>query len=507
MVDNHRYTTPDKGETDWHLPLNENFNRLDTDIEVRDVEAELDRYEPKPGAKFFATDTGQVYTGDGEEWTRLSTTGASPSLDAPTVSKINSTACVGSEAELDSALGSETLIQLVDDVTDSGGFFGSYSGEDVVLDLNGQTIGRADELPRNLLTIENPGGSVRIVNGRIDGNRRGQNFPDRKGYNELTVSSAAHAYVSDVAVVDNQGFSINVVACDEVLISDCTVDTRPAGLGSDGAGLDGIHLYDPRSANVSGCSITSGDDAIAVTARDRRVTSVSVKGGTLSSPEHANGVKLHVHGSAGAGVGFETVTIESTVHDVDGNGIIAVNDSSNGEGVTNGRIGGTVTNAGVNGIDLSVPFENVVVESAIRNASNHGINAMSGGRNLHVQGVVQDVGNYGIYLAAVESCSIDAAIDGRGNMARGIRLEDCTDVSISGTIKRTTQGPNTNGIEGQTCRDVVVSGANISHVARPIVSYDSSNYWTVTGCHGHSNNDTDPSLGGQGNVVSANNFR
>jgi hypothetical protein len=53
----------------------------------------------------------------------------------------------------------------------------------------------------------------------------------------------------------------------------------------------------------------------------------------------------------------------------------------------------------------------------------------------------------------------------------------------------------------------VVSGANISHVARPIVSYDSSNYWTVTGCHGHSNDDTDPSLGGQGNVVSANNFR
>jgi len=64
-----RYTTPEKDTLDWHAPLNENFNLLDTDVEIRDTEANLDSYSPELGAKFFATDTGRQFLGDGSTWT------------------------------------------------------------------------------------------------------------------------------------------------------------------------------------------------------------------------------------------------------------------------------------------------------------------------------------------------------------------------------------------------------------------------------------------------------
>jgi hypothetical protein len=68
---NHTYSTPELGTTDWHIPLNENFTQLDTDVEIRDTAASRDDYDPKDGAKFLATDTGEVYLGDGSNWTRI----------------------------------------------------------------------------------------------------------------------------------------------------------------------------------------------------------------------------------------------------------------------------------------------------------------------------------------------------------------------------------------------------------------------------------------------------
>src|SRR6056297_194882 len=64
-----RYTTPNEGTLDWHVPLNENFEQLDRDVELRDQEANIDRYTPTAGAKFFATDSGAIYSGDGSSWT------------------------------------------------------------------------------------------------------------------------------------------------------------------------------------------------------------------------------------------------------------------------------------------------------------------------------------------------------------------------------------------------------------------------------------------------------
>ena len=67
-TENHDYNTPEKGTIEWHVPLNENFKRLDAAVEIRDAEANLNQYSPKSGAKFFATDTGKRFLGDGEAW-------------------------------------------------------------------------------------------------------------------------------------------------------------------------------------------------------------------------------------------------------------------------------------------------------------------------------------------------------------------------------------------------------------------------------------------------------
>lgn len=68
---NHDYNTPKEGTTDWHIPLNENFSELDTDVEIRDSEANLSQYDPKSGAKYFATDTRNVFVGDGQQWRQV----------------------------------------------------------------------------------------------------------------------------------------------------------------------------------------------------------------------------------------------------------------------------------------------------------------------------------------------------------------------------------------------------------------------------------------------------
>lgn len=68
MTENHGYNTPAAGTTNWNVPLNANFETLDRDVEVRDADANRTNYAAKAGGKFFATDTGRVYVGDGSAW-------------------------------------------------------------------------------------------------------------------------------------------------------------------------------------------------------------------------------------------------------------------------------------------------------------------------------------------------------------------------------------------------------------------------------------------------------
>lgn len=71
MTKNHNYNTPKQGSSDWHHPLNRNFEEIDTDVEIRDKEANRSDYAPKDGAKFIATDTRNVFLGDGSNWNQI----------------------------------------------------------------------------------------------------------------------------------------------------------------------------------------------------------------------------------------------------------------------------------------------------------------------------------------------------------------------------------------------------------------------------------------------------
>lgn len=71
MTTNHGYNTPESGATDWDIPLNENFAVLDEDVEIRDQASNRGSYTPVAGAKFLATNTGEVHVGDGDTWQPL----------------------------------------------------------------------------------------------------------------------------------------------------------------------------------------------------------------------------------------------------------------------------------------------------------------------------------------------------------------------------------------------------------------------------------------------------
>lgn len=68
---NHSYNTPPHGTTDWHTPLNENFDDIDADVEIRALDSEKDTFDALSGAKFLATDTRDIYLGDGSAWNHL----------------------------------------------------------------------------------------------------------------------------------------------------------------------------------------------------------------------------------------------------------------------------------------------------------------------------------------------------------------------------------------------------------------------------------------------------
>jgi hypothetical protein len=89
MTDNHNYETPSAGTTDWHVPINKNFERMDSDIEVRDVESNLSQYTPRSGSKFMSTDTGRVFIADGDDWTRVDSSGPDPTYLSVSARSVN----------------------------------------------------------------------------------------------------------------------------------------------------------------------------------------------------------------------------------------------------------------------------------------------------------------------------------------------------------------------------------------------------------------------------------
>jgi len=68
MTDYHGYNTPSEGIIDWHIPLNQNFEQIDADVEIRDIEENLTNYPAKENANLLATDTYRIYFSDVSSW-------------------------------------------------------------------------------------------------------------------------------------------------------------------------------------------------------------------------------------------------------------------------------------------------------------------------------------------------------------------------------------------------------------------------------------------------------
>jgi hypothetical protein len=101
-----RYNTPEQGTLDWHNPLNENFNKLDRDVEIRDQHANLENYDPNDGSKFLATDTGDVYLGDGSNWNQIGTVAPADTTSNTSTSsgEVSDGSVVASEGDVQSIM-------------------------------------------------------------------------------------------------------------------------------------------------------------------------------------------------------------------------------------------------------------------------------------------------------------------------------------------------------------------------------------------------------------------
>ena len=123
MTKNHGYNTPQQGTDNWHVPLNENFTRLDTDVEIRDSESNLGEYEPKAGAKFLATDTTVAYIGDGSTWQAIPTSGRNPKFETVQATRVNKQFALSTDTEFHELLSElnknqsgRVYIELIDDI-------------------------------------------------------------------------------------------------------------------------------------------------------------------------------------------------------------------------------------------------------------------------------------------------------------------------------------------------------------------------------------------------------
>ncbi|WP_190303791.1 glycosyl hydrolase family 28 protein [Haladaptatus sp. R4] len=414
---------------------NENVETIDRLLTVRDEDANRFEYRPYERGAFRATDTGRIYNGTGEEWELADASAAA--VDATATDCVQ---YVSTGAELEAAIPSGGIIVLCNDITLTDTVEATVA-DDLWLILRPYTIRRDDGMNATMLDIT-ASANVWIEGGIIDGNRAGQNFPAEK-HDEvvLTNDGTDFLFIDSLSVIDNTNFSIRATSWMGVLASDYVQRTHPEDITDpdDAGGLDGFHVFDSHSVLMVNPDIRAGDDAIAVGARTALTKHVNIRGGTVSSPIHANGVKLHTEYDADPIAAIETAVIDCQVYDTYGHGVTIVDDGNTGNPVEEVVIKGLVTGVGLDGVYLGATCNSVDVKLQVSDSANHMVNLDGGGENASVcvtgthDGTVAQAAT-GCRINEYDEVVVSGSYDGMGVGTAGVLLVSVTDLTVRANV-------------------------------------------------------------------------
>lgn len=249
---NHGYIIPE-AETKQEEAYSENFSRLDTDVAVRDQAARRNKYEPKVGAKFLATDTEAAFLGNGEEWVPMASRGKTPNFDVVAADKINGIHFV------DPSDGYDELVTALDTLGDTPGTV--FISQGTISDIDGNVTvpdntwlrgagmfattlqledGASMDLA-GLLRIE--GENVVVSDLALDGNRENVSLGSTNKGQEygLYTSGARNILAQRVYCHDFPGYGFdphadNNVPSRYITITDCIAENN----GFDGFTIAGV---------------------------------------------------------------------------------------------------------------------------------------------------------------------------------------------------------------------------------------------------------------------------
>lgn len=434
-----RRSTNDDAVDDLAERWNETVETIDRLLTVRDDERNLSEYRPDERAEFHATDTGAIYRGTGSEWEL-----ADAEVAAVDANCVNCVEYVSTESELENALPSGGIVVVCDDITLTSTVEATVT-DDLWLILRPYTIRRGDDVNATMLDLT-ASGNVWIEGGIVDGNRAGQDFPAQK-HDEVVLSNDGtdFLFIDGLTVVDNTNFSVRAAGWMGVLASDYVQRTHPETIANpaDAAGLDGFHVFDSHSVLLVNPDIRSGDDAVAVGARTAVTKHVNIRGGTLSSPVHANGVKLHTEYDADPVAAIETAVIDCQVYDTYGHGVTIVDDGDTGNPVEEVVVKGLVTGVGMDGVYIGATCNSVDVKLQVTDAANHMVNLDGGGENASVcvtgthDGTVTQAAT-GCRVNDYDEVVVSGSFDGQGVGTAGILLQSVSDVTVRANVSSFT---------------------------------------------------------------------
>ncbi len=208
-----RYNTPEEGTTEWHIPLNENFERLEQDIEIRDTGSNLSAYDPTEGSKFLATDTSEVFLGDGDQWNAIgslrsgsreadSTASHSVYVRETSGGRYVATDADGSQISDDSD-GAAVLQAGIDSCPDDGSIHiaGEFDIDTTITLGDGKRLVGYDATITIAETSNNIGFALEVCNGSRGATQRLQRDADARD-NELYVSDASSFSEGDHVSLD-----------------------------------------------------------------------------------------------------------------------------------------------------------------------------------------------------------------------------------------------------------------------------------------------------------------